>query len=66
MNPLDWLANARQYFVEVHGEWKKVTWPPQNETIAGTISVVVVTAILTTALGFVDYGLSLVMRVVLQ
>jgi preprotein translocase subunit SecE len=66
MNPLNWIADARQYFVEVHGEWKKITWPPQSEALAGTISVVAVTAVLTTALGFVDYGLSLVMRLVLQ
>ncbi len=65
MNPLEWFANARQYFVEVHAEWKKVTWPPQNETVTGTISVVVVTAVMTTVLGLVDYGLSLLMRVVL-
>ena len=66
MNPLNWIADARQYFVEVHVEWKKITWPPQAEAIAGTISVVVVTAVLTTGLALVDYGLSLVMSFVLQ
>jgi preprotein translocase SecE subunit len=66
MNPLHWVTNSRQYFVEVHGEWKKITWPPQSEAVAGTISVVVVTTVLTTALAIVDYGLSIVMRLVLQ
>jgi preprotein translocase subunit SecE len=66
MNPLNWIADSRQYFTEVRVEWKKITWPQQSEAVTGTISVVVVTAVLTTALGLVDYGLSLVMRLVLQ
>ncbi len=66
MNPLHWVQDTRQYFIEVQTEWKKVTWPPQAEAMAGTVSVVVVVAIVTTVLGIVDYGLSQPMRVVLQ
>jgi len=66
LNPLTWISDAREYFGEVQVEWKKITWPPQNETVAGTVSVVVVVAIITTVLGLVDYGLSIVMRQVLQ
>jgi preprotein translocase subunit SecE len=66
MNPLHWVQDTRQYFIEVQTEWKKVTWPPQAEAMAGTVSVVVVVAIVTTVLGIVDYGLSQLMRVVLQ
>jgi preprotein translocase subunit SecE len=66
LNPLTWISDAREYFAEVQVEWKKITWPPQNETVAGTVSVVVVVAIITTVLGIVDYGLSIVMRQVLQ
>ncbi len=66
MNPLEWIRDLRQYFVEVQVEWKKITWPPQNEAMAGTVSVVVLVAIVTTVLGLVDYGLSMVMQVVLQ
>ncbi len=66
MNPLHWVQDTRQYFIEVQAEWKKVTWPPQAEAMAGTVSVVVVVAIVTTVLGIVDYGLSQLMRVVLQ
>lgn len=66
MNPLNWIRDAREYLAEVRVEWKKITWPPQKDAMAGTVSVVVVVAIVTTVLGFVDYGLSLVMRVVLQ
>jgi preprotein translocase subunit SecE len=66
VNPLNWIRDAREYLAEVRVEWKKITWPPQKDAMAGTVSVVVVVAIVTTVLGFVDYGLSLVMRVVLQ
>ena len=66
MNPLHWVQDTRQYFIEVQAEWKKVTWPPQGEAMAGTVSVVVVVAIVTTVLGIVDFGLSQLMRVVLQ
>ncbi len=66
MNPLDWVRDTRQYFVEVQAEWKKITWPPQAEARAGTVSVVVVVAIVTTVLAIIDYGLSQLMRAVLQ
>jgi len=66
VNPLNWIRDAREYLAEVQVEWKKITWPPQNEAVAGTVSVVVVVAIVTSVLGLVDYGLSLVMQVVLQ
>ena len=63
MNP---LRDAKEYLGEVQVEWNKITWPPQKETVAGTISVVVVITVITTVLGVVDYGLSLVMQQVLQ
>ena len=66
MNPLNWIRDTRVYLAEVQVEWKKITWPPQNEAMAGTVSVVAVVAIVTTVLGFVDYGLSMVMKAVLQ
>jgi len=66
MNPLHWIRDIRQYFAEVQAEWKKITWPAQAEAMAGTVSVVVVVVIVTTVLAIVDYGLSQLMRVVLQ
>ena len=66
MNPLHWIRDLREYLVEVQAEWKKITWPPQNEAVAGTVSVVVVVVIVTTVLSLIDYGLSMVMRTVLQ
>ncbi len=66
MNPLVWISDARQYLAEVQVEWKKITWPPQNEAMVGTVSVVVVVAIVTSVLSIVDYGLSMIMRTVVQ
>jgi preprotein translocase SecE subunit len=66
LNPLVWISDARQYLAEVQVEWKKITWPPQNEALAGTVSVVVVVAIVTTVLSIVDYGLSVIMQAVVQ
>ena len=66
MNPLNWIRDAREYLAEVQVEWKKITWPSQNEAMVGTVSVVIVVAIVTSVLGLVDYGLSLAMQLVLQ
>jgi preprotein translocase subunit SecE len=63
LNP---LRDVREYLAEVQVEWNKITWPPQKEAVAGTISVVVVVTIITTVLGMVDYALSQVMRVLVQ
>ena len=65
MNPVEWFSGARQYMHEVGVEYKKITWPPQKEAVAGTIGVVIVVAIITVVLGVVDLGLSRIMQVVL-
>jgi preprotein translocase subunit SecE len=66
MNPAHWYQDTRAYFSEVGGEYKKITWPPQKEAVAGTVGVVVVVAIITVVLGVVDFGLSRVMGLMLQ
>jgi preprotein translocase subunit SecE len=65
-SPADWYRDARQYLVEVQGESKKITWPPQKEAIAGTVGVVIIVMIVSTVLGVIDFGLSRVMQLVLQ
>jgi preprotein translocase subunit SecE len=66
MNPASWVKDSRQYLTEVQAEYKKITWPPQKEAIAGTISVVAIVAIVTTVLAIVDFILSRIMQYVLQ
>ena len=59
------IARSRNYVNEVQGEFNKITWPPQPEWVNGTISVVVVVALIATFLGVVDFGLSQMMQRVL-
>ena len=59
------IARSRNYVNEVQGEFNKITWPPQPEWVNGTISVVVVVALIATFLGIVDFGLSQMMQRVL-
>jgi len=59
------IESSRKYLTSVRDEFDKVTWPPQKETVSGTVSVVVVVAIIATVLGFVDYLLSQVVGWVL-
>ncbi len=58
-NPVKWTEDAREFLGEVQVEFKKVTWPTQQQTIAGTVSVVVIVAIITVVLGLFDWVLSL-------
>ena len=60
-----WYSESRQFLLEVRTEFRKVTWPTQKEAMAGTIGVLIVVAILTAALGLVDFGLSQLIRLIL-
>ena len=64
-NPAVWYSESRQFIVEVRSEFRKVTWPTQKEAVAGTIGVLVVVAVLTTALGLVDLGLGQLIRLII-
>ena len=66
MNPAEWFQGVRQYLHEVGVEYRKISWPPQNEAVVGTIGVVVVVTVITVVLGVVDFGLSEVMKKVLE
>jgi preprotein translocase subunit SecE len=59
------ITRTRQYVGEVQGEFNKITWPPQTETLNGTVSVLIIVFLVATFLGIVDFGLSRVMRMVL-
>jgi len=53
-NPVVLFNDSRQFAEEVRTEFRKVTWPTQKEAVAGTVGVVVVVAVITTALSLVD------------
>lgn len=66
MNPADWYRDGRQYVTEVQAEYKKITWPPQKEAVVGTISVIVIVAIVATVLGVADMVLSRAVALIVQ
>lgn len=57
---------AIQFLREVKIELKKVTWPTRKQTIGSTAVVIALVLIISMFLGFVDIGLSNLIRVVLQ
>ena len=59
------IVRFRHYVTDVQGEFNKITWPPQAETLNGTVSVMVIVSLIATFLGVVDFGLSRVMQMVL-
>lgn len=65
MNPAEWIRNSRQFLGEVRGEYRKVTWPSQQEYVGGTVGVLVVVAVVTVVLGVVDFSLTQALRLVL-
>ncbi len=66
IQPTSWYRDARQYVNEVQVEYKKITWPPQNEALAGTVGVLVIVAIVAAVLGVVDFILSRFVQLVLS
>ena len=64
-NPMVWIADGRQFLIEVRAEFRKVTWPSRQEATAGTIGVLIVVGVLTVALSAVDYGLGWAIQLVL-
>ena len=58
MNPAGWVQNTRQYFIDVRGELRKVTWPQRQEAVGGTIGVLVIVGVITLVLGVVDLTLA--------
>jgi len=64
-NPAVWYSDSRQFITEVRSEYRKVTWPSQKEAMAGTVGVLIVVAVLTTALSVVDMGLGFLIQLIL-
>jgi preprotein translocase subunit SecE len=64
LSPAQWIGQARQFADEVRAEVRKVTWPTRQEAVAGTIGVLAIVAVLTIALGLVDFVLAKIVQVV--
>ena len=55
----------QQCLKESRTELKKVTWPTPKQAIASSSVVIVITVIVSLVLGFVDFGLAKIVRMIL-
>ena len=55
----------QQFLKESRTELKKVTWPTPKQAIASSSVVIVITVIVSLVLGFVDFGLAKIVRMIL-
>ena len=55
----------QRYFRETIGELRKVSWPTRQEAISLTIVVLIVTIIMSTILGFLDFVFSRFIAIIL-
>ena len=60
------LTKTAQFLREVKVELKKVTWPSRKQTIGSTAVVIALVMIISLFLGVVDFGISSLIRFVLQ
>ena len=60
------VDKSMQFLREVKIELKKVTWPSRKQTIGSTAVVIILVIIISLFLGMVDFGLSSLIRVILQ
>jgi preprotein translocase subunit SecE len=63
MNPAEtiksWTEKAKQFYTDVRGEMKKVSWPGRQEVFGTTVVVIVAVFFFGLYLGLVDYLLAL-------
>ena len=60
------IDKSLQFLREVRVELKKVTWPSRKQTLGATAVVIILVMIISLFLGLVDFGLSNLIRVILQ
>ena len=60
------FTKTKQFLREVKVELKKVTWPSRKQTIGSTAVVIALVMIISLFLGVVDFGISNLIRIVLQ
>ncbi len=60
------IQNAVEFFREVKVELQKVTFPTRQETVGSTIVVLILTIIMAVYLGFSDWALARIVKLLLQ
>ena len=60
------IKDTTQFFREVKAELQKVTFPTRQETMSSTLVVLVLTVIMGAYLGFSDWALSRIVKMLLE
>jgi preprotein translocase subunit SecE len=60
------FTKTAQFLREVKVELKKVAWPTRKQTIGSTAVVIALVMLISLFLGVVDFGISSLIRIVLQ
>jgi preprotein translocase subunit SecE len=60
------FTKSAQFLREVKVELKKVAWPSRKQTIGSTAVVIALVMLISLFLGVVDFGISSLIRIVLQ
>jgi preprotein translocase SecE subunit len=60
------FSKIKNYFEGSWRELKKVNWPTQSETIKRTAGVLVLSLFIALILGFLDFGLLQVMKLIIK
>ena len=60
------FTKTAQFLREVKVELKKVAWPSRKQTIGSTAVVIALVMLISLFLGVVDFGISSLIRIVLQ
>jgi preprotein translocase subunit SecE len=63
---MEFFERVKQFFREVMGEFRRVTWPSRAEVVNSTAVVLVVVVLLAVFLAAVDVGLSWIVDRVLR
>ena len=60
------FAKIKSYFEESWRELKKVNWPTRPETVKRTVGVLTLSLFIALILGFLDFGLLQVMKLIIK
>jgi len=60
------VSDVGQFFREVKVELQKVTFPSRQDTVGSTAVVLVLTVIIAAYLGFSDWALARIVKILLQ
>lgn len=66
INLREQIERGVQFFKDVEVEGKRVSWPSIKETVRSTGAVILISAILTSFLGLVDFLFSLIVKFILS